>query len=107
MSLHDLHDDSVKSSMTQYFPIKEDLEALNSTLCASKLKFAKIYGLFFSPSLAKRLELKWVDDVDRVFMKPSKNKMQNRENDLQFSEHEIFLLLVISVPKGLDIVGSR
>ena len=75
MSLHDLHDDSVKSSMTQYFPIKEDLEVLNSTLCASKLKFAKIYGLFFSSSLAKRLELKWVDDVDRVFMKPSKNKM--------------------------------
>ena len=47
-SLHDLHDDSVKWSMTQYFPIKEDLEVLNSTLCASKLKFAKIYGLFFS-----------------------------------------------------------
>lgn len=54
MSLHDLHDDSVKSSMTHYFPIKEDLEVLNSTLCASKLKFAKMYGLFFSSSLAKR-----------------------------------------------------
>lgn len=76
MSLHDLHDDSVKSSMTHYFPIKEDLEVLNSTLCASKLKFAKMNGLFFSSSLAKRLELKWVNDLDRVFMKPSKNTMQ-------------------------------
>ena len=30
-----------------------------------------------------------------------KDKMQNREGDLQFGEHEIFLLLIISVPRLL------